>query len=186
MGDPYSGADGHFGWLDQSSVGVEELLGQAIGVDVFPNPATNATDVVYSATGEHLQLTVIDRSGAVVMERSLTVAAGIQREHVDVSGLYTVRITDARGGQGMRRLLVQSPRTSPVRWPRQAGAYSSTSSISKSTRSTNCWMRWSMSSRLISNRRWIPNFSQQNEASEEPTMMARFRLSKLWSCVWAR
>ncbi|HEX2618439.1 MAG TPA: T9SS type A sorting domain-containing protein [Flavobacteriales bacterium] len=98
-------------WLDQASVGVDELLAHSIGVDVFPNPAADAADVVYSATGERLQLTVVDIAGAVVMERTLTASVGIQREHLDVSslakGLYTIRITNANGGQGMRRLVVQ-------------------------------------------------------------------------------
>lgn len=99
------------GWLDQSSVGVEELLAHDIGVDVFPNPATDAVDVVYGASGEHFTLDLIDISGAVVQHLELGAGSGILKQHVDLTGvakgLYTVRITDAKGGQGVRRVVVQ-------------------------------------------------------------------------------
>lgn len=98
-------------WLDQGSVGVEDLLAQAIGVDVFPNPATGAVNVLYSATGGRLQMDLVSASGSVVLQRSLNAGSGIQKQPIDLEGLapglYTVRISDAQGGQGMRRLLVQ-------------------------------------------------------------------------------
>lgn len=100
-------------WLDQSAVGVEDMLRYAIGVDVFPNPARDNVSVVFGADGaQGLRLDLIDAAGRVVMRQDLgRRGAGIQRQDIDISalapGLYNVHITDGLGGHGVKRLVVE-------------------------------------------------------------------------------
>ncbi len=98
-------------WLDGSSVGMEEAMHNAIGVDVFPDPASDHADVVFSSGGSDLDLELFNAAGAIVMRRELNAAPGISKEGLDLGeiakGLYTVRITDSHGGQGVRRLVVE-------------------------------------------------------------------------------
>lgn len=100
-------------WIDQATVGMAEALQRPIGLDLFPNPATAQVNVVFSADGATpVQLEVIDAAGRVVHQRDLGLRSmGIQREQVDVAafapGLYTVRLTNGHGGQGVQRLVVE-------------------------------------------------------------------------------
>ncbi len=98
--------------IDASSiVGVDELVRHDIGVELWPNPATDRVDVVYGLGGGHaLTIDLLDVTGQVVRRiarRSL--AAGIQREVLPIAdlpaGAYLVRITDDTGALGMQRLV---------------------------------------------------------------------------------
>jgi Secretion system C-terminal sorting domain len=98
-------------WLDGSSVGVIEAVQNAIGVDAYPNPANDQVTVAYSSGGGDLTLELVDASGRIVLARSLNATVGISNASLDLagqaSGLYTVRITDNQGAQGMRRLMLK-------------------------------------------------------------------------------
>ncbi|MEZ4807722.1 MAG: T9SS type A sorting domain-containing protein [Flavobacteriales bacterium] len=98
--------------LDQSAVGVQEALRNAIGVDVFPNPATDRVEVLFSTNGDRITMEVIDMAGRTVLAiRPATQGAGVQRETLDlttlVNGVYTLRVQDATGAMGVKRLVVQ-------------------------------------------------------------------------------
>jgi hypothetical protein len=99
-------------WLDGSQVGIRELLQNAIGVDLYPNPASNSSTMVFSSSngGSH-SVDVLDANGRVVRHEDLMVQPGIYRHDLDLqglpSGLYMVRITAKDGSQGMQRLVVQ-------------------------------------------------------------------------------
>ncbi|MEO8591101.1 MAG: T9SS type A sorting domain-containing protein [Flavobacteriales bacterium] len=99
--------------LDEDEVGVAEAMRHDIGVDLMPNPATERVEVVFGvAAGSSLALEVIDLTGKVVLgQRRPALVSGIQREVIDISslasGAYTVRITDANGSMGAKRLIVQ-------------------------------------------------------------------------------
>jgi len=100
-------------WLDASDVGIDEALRNSIGVEVYPNPANTEVSVVFGADGSKgLTLEVVDLTGKVIVQQDLgSRAPGIQKETFDVSalaaGLYSVRITDGLGGQGIKRLVVE-------------------------------------------------------------------------------
>ncbi|MCO6484125.1 MAG: T9SS type A sorting domain-containing protein [Flavobacteriales bacterium] len=99
--------------LDQSAVGIREALAQAIGIDLYPNPASGSVDLVcgsLAAGGATVQ--VVDQTGGVVQQASLrTRAPGLQRSTLYIEGLpagiYLVRITDASGAFGTKRLVIQ-------------------------------------------------------------------------------
>ncbi len=99
--------------LDQASIGIDEALSNAIGVELMPNPAADHVDVVFGVSaGIRSTIEVLDVTGkSVIMLNTGTMASGIYRETVDVSGLaagsYTVRVTDAEGAWGTKRLVVQ-------------------------------------------------------------------------------
>lgn len=102
----------HAKWLDGSQVGIQELLQNAIGVDLYPNPASNSSTMVFSSSngGSH-SVDVLDANGRVVRHEDLMVQPGIYRQDLDLQGLpsghYMVRITAKDGSQGMQRLVVQ-------------------------------------------------------------------------------
>lgn len=98
-------------FLTENSIGVEEALTQDIGVDVMPNPATDAISVTYGAAGA-VKLAVYDALGRAVMESDFgRVPPGIHREQLDVSALsdgqYLLRITTADGQTGHRTFVVE-------------------------------------------------------------------------------
>ncbi|MEO8067103.1 MAG: T9SS type A sorting domain-containing protein [Flavobacteriales bacterium] len=97
-------------YLQQGQVGVNELTSNAIGVDVMPNPATDAATVVFGAEGD-VQLNLVDLSGRTILTQKLqTLAPGIHTQTIDVSGLasgsYMVNVTNTRGERGTRTLIV--------------------------------------------------------------------------------
>src|SRR5690606_38227849 len=99
-------------WLADGTVGVEEALRNSIGVDVFPNPAAEQAVVTFSSTGGTLTLEVLDQTGRMVRTALLTgQPLGIGQHTIDVSGMpagmYMLRITDANGEQGTKRLVVE-------------------------------------------------------------------------------
>ena len=104
--------DEYVNWLADGTVGVEEALRNSIGVDVFANPAAEQTVVTFSSTGGTLTLEVLDQTGRMVRTALLTgQPLGIGQHTIDVSGMpagmYMLRITDANGEQGTKRLVVE-------------------------------------------------------------------------------
>lgn len=98
-------------WADQSAVGMAEALAQDIGIDVFPNPASERIEVVYGASGR-LTLELIDATGQVVKAQELGQRSpGVHRDVIDVSaqpsGLYVLRIRNEAGETGTRRLILR-------------------------------------------------------------------------------
>ncbi len=99
--------------LDASSVGVQEAQLNAIGVDMFPNPAQGSVEMIYGVVaGSTMNLEILDMAGKVVLQQDRkTMVTGIQREVFDIAnlapGVYTVRVTDAKGASGTKRLVVQ-------------------------------------------------------------------------------
>lgn len=97
--------------IDAASVGLAEALRHDIGVDVYPNPATDRVEVVYGvAGGQVMTMDVLDLTGKVVLTIGRrTQVAGVQREVLDLSdlsaGAYLVRVTDANGATGMKRVV---------------------------------------------------------------------------------
>lgn len=97
--------------IDGSSIGLDELVRHDIGVELWPNPATDRVEVVYGLDAGHaLSIDLLDVTGQVVrhVNRS-TRAAGVQREFLPIAdlpaGAYLVRITDDTGALGMQRLV---------------------------------------------------------------------------------
>jgi len=98
------------GWLDLNSLGLEQDLDQAIGIDLSPNPAAGSITVDHSCTSAHMVGRIVDATGRVVLERPLGGNIGICRAVIDVSmlppGMYTLRISDHTGEQGSERFMV--------------------------------------------------------------------------------
>lgn len=99
-------------WAAGSSVGIQEALRNAIGIEVFPNPARDHASISFSSPGGNLFLEVLDATGQVVRKERLSgQPMGIGRSDLDVSGLtaglYMLRITAPNGDQGVQRLIVQ-------------------------------------------------------------------------------
>ena len=98
-------------WLDEASVGIQEALRNTIGLDVFPNPATDHASVVLGSPGGTITLEVTDGTGRVVVVEQLRSNGAITRLDLDLAqltpGLYQVRVSDAEGNQGVKRLVVQ-------------------------------------------------------------------------------
>ncbi|MDX9750577.1 MAG: hypothetical protein RBT71_05810, partial [Flavobacteriales bacterium] len=59
-------------WIPAEEVGVHEALHEAIGIDVFPNPATDQVAVVFGSGGGSLRMQVLDGTGRVAIERRRT------------------------------------------------------------------------------------------------------------------
>lgn len=99
-------------WLDQSAVGIAEAIRNSIGIDVFPNPANDHAVITFSSTGQFMELAILDGTGRVVRNEQLDGRQqGIGQHELDLSrlpaGLYMLRLTDALGQQGVKRLVVQ-------------------------------------------------------------------------------
>jgi hypothetical protein len=96
--------------IDQSSIGIEEALRNDIGMDLYPNPASNTVCIVFGAAGR-VALELVDDAGRTVRTQDTgTHAPGIYKQELDLAGiapgLYTVRATDDHGGTGTKRLVV--------------------------------------------------------------------------------
>ncbi len=98
-------------WLDGSQVGIRELLGNAIGVDLYPNPAKSSSTMVFSSNGGSHSVDLLDASGRVVRHEELMVQPGISRHDLNLqglqSGLYMVHIAAKDGSHGVQRLVVE-------------------------------------------------------------------------------
>ena len=99
--------------LAQTAVGIKEAMAQAIGIEMYPNPAHGSVDVVFATSAsQKLSLEVVDMAGRAVYAHSYGAgSSGIHREQIDISalspGVYQVRITDGHGATGVKKLVVQ-------------------------------------------------------------------------------
>lgn len=99
-------------WTTDNSTGMSEALANAIGIDVFPNPASDQMAVIYSSNGSTTTMQVIDATGRTVRSEDLgAVAIGIARADISVAdlapGAYLLRIIASNGEQGTKRLVIQ-------------------------------------------------------------------------------
>ncbi|MCB0790828.1 MAG: T9SS type A sorting domain-containing protein [Flavobacteriales bacterium] len=99
-------------WMSQTPGAIEDLTGDVIGMELYPNPASDHVVLSYGGQGEALDLEVTDVSGRVVRtERLPAQPLGFQVHDLDlpglVKGVYQVRLTAANGRQGMQRLVVR-------------------------------------------------------------------------------
>ncbi len=94
----------------ESIVGMGEQWLTGIGVDVFPNPAND--QVIITATMMAAgTLEAYDPIGRTMAALDLNNAPGIITQPIDVStwppGVYTLKIIDNLGNEGVKRLVVQ-------------------------------------------------------------------------------
>ena len=98
-------------WLVASAVGIEESMHNPIGVELFPNPASDMVYVTYSTQGGSLQLELMDATGRILRSEGITSPMGIGQHVINVNGLpagmYQLRITATNGQRGTQRLVVQ-------------------------------------------------------------------------------
>ncbi len=104
-------SDEEINYLAGNSIGMEDLMTNALGVSVNPNPASSQTFIDISAQGK-LELQVFDMSGKCVKNIDLgTKAPGIHRYELEISdlarGIYTVLVYNERSERGSRRLVVE-------------------------------------------------------------------------------
>ena len=97
-------------WLDGSAVGIAEALTQDIGIDVFPNPASDRIEVVYGASGR-LTLELVDATGRTVQVQELANARPVctatwWTSPASLPGLYVLRIRNEAGETGTKRLII--------------------------------------------------------------------------------
>ncbi len=100
-----------FRYLSESSIGIDELLTNSVGIDVAPNPVDQNTLVTFSTQGPST-LEVFNAQGASVQLVDLgKLSPGIHQQHLDLSslnaGMYTLVIRSADGGKGVERIIVQ-------------------------------------------------------------------------------
>jgi hypothetical protein len=97
--------------LDQSMVGVQELISSAIGLDVSPNPAQDRINVTCSVPGGQVMvLEILDTEGRTQYQevRSVKVPGIHVREvglHDLAPGMYLLRVTSGDGALGTKRFL---------------------------------------------------------------------------------
>lgn len=98
-------------WVDGADVSVQDLLNNSIGIDVFPVPATDELNVLFSSQGGAVDLQVMDAQGRIVHHETRAASLGVDRQVLDVhalsSGVYHLRITARNGDQGLRRFVVE-------------------------------------------------------------------------------
>jgi hypothetical protein len=100
--------------LDASGIGIEEGLRNDIGMELYPNPASNTVSIVFGARGR-VALDLVDDAGRTVRTQDAgNHVPGIYKNDLDLDGvapgLYTVRATDDHGGCGTKRLVVLAQR----------------------------------------------------------------------------
>lgn len=99
-------------WLSASSMAVQEAVGNTIGMDLLPNPAHGTASLLFSSTGNAVQLGLLDATGRMVRNMTLDrQPQGIAKQELNLSGLppglYTVQLTAANGQRGMKKLAVE-------------------------------------------------------------------------------
>ncbi len=99
-------------WRTTAPAGILERNADAIGIDLFPNPATDQLSIVFGSVGGSTRLELLDATGRLVRsEHFAAMPMGINRVDLDVNeipaGTYVVRIIAANGDQGAKRLVVQ-------------------------------------------------------------------------------
>lgn len=96
-------------YLAAAGIGMAENNTDAIGLDLVPNPATDAVGLVFGAGGT-MQVSVFDAQGRSVITAAMgKLVPGIHRQELSVAdlstGIYTVRVSNTNGEQGTRRLV---------------------------------------------------------------------------------
>lgn len=96
--------------MDSTSLGLVPDVARGIGVEVFPNPASDRLQVVFATEGAAM-ITVLDAHGRqVAREPVAPEAAGVRRVALDLhrtaAGLYTVVVTGQDGRRGTVRFAV--------------------------------------------------------------------------------
>lgn len=111
--DGFPSSNQYTQWISaEDATSVAELLNNTIGIDVFPNPAQDNIDLVFSSEGGAIQMDVLDVNGRIVLSEGTTNAVmGLDRRSLDIislpAGIYHVRILAANGQQGVRRFVKQ-------------------------------------------------------------------------------
>lgn len=105
-----AGDQEYFLFLEANSIGIGERALSSIGLEVFPNPASDEAVLVFTAEGG-VTLTVLDAAGRTVMDQALPRSgAGLFREVLDVrglpTGLYTAVVNGSKGERGSTRFVV--------------------------------------------------------------------------------
>ncbi len=99
-------------WVDVTTVGIEDLFTDAIGVEVFPNPASSNVQVNFGlAGGRTVAIELFDINGRQVRSIAMNTGnSGVHTGMIDVcelsSGVYMLRITDNTGRVGTSRVQV--------------------------------------------------------------------------------
>jgi hypothetical protein len=112
-GGPPATGFGMFYLAQSAFAGIHEGLKQAIGVDVWPNPAQDVLNVTYGVAGGHaIDLRLFDPTGRTVRSQHTTTGtSGIQRSELDVKGLpagtYLLQVSDDHGQRGTQRVVIQ-------------------------------------------------------------------------------
>lgn len=110
MGNEFHEQNGS--WLPGDFVGLSEAVSNAIGISVLPNPASHHATIIFGSQGGTLQLAITDATGRLVRsERLEHQPFGIGKHELALTGLpaglYTVRLTDALGQHGVKKLIVE-------------------------------------------------------------------------------
>jgi hypothetical protein len=99
-------------WVDVNTVGIEDITSDAIGVEVFPNPATTNVQVNFGlAGGRTVAIELFDMHGRQVRTIAMNTGnSGVHTGNISVdglsSGVYMLRITDNTGRVGTSRVQV--------------------------------------------------------------------------------
>jgi hypothetical protein len=93
----------------ESVVGIGEEWLSGIGMDVFPNPASDRIHVNATVDGP-IELEIIDQLGRQVVRNGNSDRTGISTWSFDTStwasGIYLIRIKDSSGRSGVRKVVV--------------------------------------------------------------------------------
>ncbi|TXI80250.1 MAG: T9SS type A sorting domain-containing protein [Flavobacteriales bacterium] len=108
-GQPGQSGQGFLYLPEAALVGIGDARERAIGMEVFPNPATDRATVVYAANGVGT-IDLYDASGKLVLQRPAPLTSGLASATLDLHGLpagvYTVRVQSRDGDRGNIRLAV--------------------------------------------------------------------------------
>lgn len=100
-----------FIWLEENPTGLEEQGSQDIGIDIFPNPSSGTTTVIFGAHGD-MKYEVIDIKGQVALRKQLgNLSPGIHRESLNIenlpAGVYSIHISNDANEHGVKRLVIE-------------------------------------------------------------------------------
>lgn len=99
-------------YLTESTMDISGAFSEAIGIEVFPVPASERMNVLFNlASGRRADATLFDATGKAVRSFSMrSSASGLQQRTMEVDGLpagvYLLRITDDLGQRGTRRVVI--------------------------------------------------------------------------------
>lgn len=105
-----TGTTRSFVFQEEFETGVDERLGNSIGVEAFPVPAQDRVSLLFTSESAR-ELLVRDAAGRAVMHRSLAnKGPGLYKEELDLTGLanglYTAVIIGSHGVRGSTRFVV--------------------------------------------------------------------------------